>query len=523
MEIMKEMDAMDHKRPGTLGELVASGWRSRTVKHELRDNLRRKLRAGERWLNGVIGYDETVLPQIENAILSQHDFILLGLRGQAKTRIVRLLTSLLDPEIPYVEGCTIHDDPLQPTCAGCRARAREMGERLPVAWLPREERYHEKLATPDVTIADLIGDLDPIKAAREKLDFSNEEVIHYGIIPRTNRGIFALNELPDLQPRIQVGLLNIMEEKDIQIRGFPVRIPLDILLTFTANPEDYTNRGNIITPLKDRIDSQILTHYPRTIEDGIRITRQEAWIARDEEVLVPRFLEEILEEIAFIARGSEHVDQSSGVSQRLPIRARELLASAVERRCLRRKGEPLVPRMCDLAAILPAVTGRIELVYEGEQEGPVIVANRLIGRAVLKVFSRNFPPVYAPRSGRAARRRAREEGEAEGAPQRRPAAESERVTPPAYREILEYFSGGGTVDLADDMPADELRKALEKVPGLAPLVGRTLGNLSAPERALGMEWILESLHQASLIARQSLDGGMRFSDMLANMLNGGGR
>jgi magnesium chelatase subunit I len=311
-----------------------------------------------------------------------------------------------------------------------------------------------------------------------------------------------------------------MEEKDIQIRGFPVRIPLDILLTFTANPEDYTNRGNIITPLKDRIDSQILTHYPRSIEDAILITRQEAWTSRDDEVTVPRFMEEILEEIAFIARGSEHVDQSSGVSQRLPIRARELLASTVERRALRRSGEPLVPRMSDLFAILPAVTGRIELVYEGEQEGPVIVANRLVGRAVLKVFSRSFPPVYTPRPerDRASRRRAREEGEL---PQVK--AQPERVTPPAYREILEFFSGGGTIDLSDDMPGEAHRKALEGVPGLAPLVGRTMGHLSAPERALAMEWVLESLHQASLIARQNLDGGLRFADMLANMLNEGGR
>jgi magnesium chelatase subunit I len=515
-----KVEKMTVSKPKTVGDLIASGWRSRSVKQELRDNLMDRLRTSRKWLDGVIGYDETVLPQLEHAILSQHDFILLGLRGQAKTRIVRALTSLLDPEIPYVEGCPIHDDPLAPTCVVCRSRAVERGADMPIAWLARENRYHEKLATPDVTIADLIGDIDPIKAARERLDFSSEEVIHYGIIPRTNRGIFALNELPDLQPRIQVGLLNIMEEKDIQIRGFPVRIPLDLLLTFTANPEDYTNRGNIITPLKDRIDSQILTHYPRSIEDAIRITRQEAWVSRDggEPVTVPAFMEEILEEIAFVARGSEHVDQSSGVSQRLPIRARELLVSAVERRALRRAGEPYVPRMGDLAAVVPAVTGRVELVYEGEQEGPVIVANRLIGKAVLKVFSRYFPPIYT-RSERGARRKAREEG----APTAQRREEPERVTPPAYREILAYFSGGGTVDLADEMPAGEYRKALEKVPGLAPLVGRTLGNTTAPERALAMEWVLEALHHASLIARQSLDGGLRFADMLANMLSDGGR
>jgi magnesium chelatase subunit I len=504
--------------PGTLGELKAGGYRSRSVKQELRENLRAKLAGGERWLMGIVGYDETVLPQLENAILSQHDFILLGLRGQAKTRIVRQLTQLLDPVIPVVEGCPIHDDPLKPTCAACRRRLAEMGDRLPVSWLPRDERYREKLATPDVTIADLIGDIDPIKAARERLDFSNEEVIHYGIIPRTNRGIFALNELPDLQPRIQVGLLNIMEEKDIQVRGFPVRIPLDILLTFTANPEDYTNRGNIITPLKDRIDSQILTHYPKTVEEAITITVQEAWTDRTEPVLVPRFLEEILEEIAFVARESDHVDQSSGVSQRLPIRARELLLSSVERRCLRRAGEPRVPRLCDLAAVVPAVTGRIELVYEGEQEGPVIVANRLIGRAMAKVFGRFFPPVFVQKERRRASQRRRAPGDEPEA-----AVEPDRMTPPAYREILDFFASGGRIELSDDMTADAYVSTLEGVPGLPALVQKALGAQGRPERALSMEWVLESLAQASLIARQNLDGGVRFSDMLANMLNEGGR
>lgn len=505
------------RRPTTLAELKASGYRPRSVKAELRENLRAKLARRERWLSGIVGYDETVLPQLEKAILSQHDFILLGLRGQAKTRIVRQLVELLEPLIPVVEGCAIHDDPLRPTCASCHRRAAELGDRLPVAWLPREERYREKLATPDVTIADLIGDIDPIKAARDRLDFSDEEVIHYGIIPRTNRGIFALNELPDLQPRIQVGLLNIMEEKDIQIRGFPVRIPLDLLLTFTANPEDYTNRGNIITPLKDRIDSQILTHYPKTLEDAVTITVQEAWTVRDEPVAIPRFVEEIIEEIAFVARGSELVDQSSGVSQRLPIRARELLVSSVERRCLRNPEEPRVPRLADLAAVVPAVTGRIELVYEGEQEGPVIVANRLIGRALAKVFGRTFPPVYTGRPRRRAENRRRGAGEETGEE-----AAPERVTPPAYREILDFFATGGRVELDDEMRADAYATALEGVPGLAALVQRVLGSRDRAERALAMEWVLESLAQASLIARQNLDGGVRFSDMLSNMLNEGG-
>jgi magnesium chelatase subunit I len=500
--------------PKTIAELKASGWRSRTVKEELRDNLRDKLARKEPWLEGIIGYEETVLPQLEQAILSQHDFILLGLRGQAKTRIIRQLVHLLDPEVPTIEGCPIHDDPYRPTSVYSRKLHAEMGDRTPIAWLRREDRFHEKLATPDVTIADLIGDVDPIKAARERLDFSSEEAIHYGIIPRTNRGIFALNELPDLQPRIQVGLLNIMEEEDIQIRGFPIRIPLDILLTFTANPEDYTNRGNIITPLKDRIDSQILTHYPRTVDEGIAITVQEAWIERDEQIEIPRFLEEILEEIAFIARESEHVDQSSGVSQRLPIRARELLLSAVERRCLGRPDEPRVPQLCDLAATIPAITGRIELVYEGEQEGPVIVANRLLGKAMLKVFGRYFPPVYTRKAragGRTDEGAAVEGGASEGS--------QERVTPAVYRAILDFFSSGEKITLNDAMTAEEYRRTLAGVPGLVDLVDRHLAPRNDAVRALASEWVLESLHQVSLIARQNLEGGSRFSDMLANMFS----
>ena len=502
----------DKTLPASRGELLRSGWRPRSVKEELRANLKLRLSRGESWLDGIVGYDETVVPQLEHAILSHHDFILLGLRGQAKTRIVRQLISLLDHLLPYVAGCAVHDDPTRPICARCRRLDREMGDELPIAWLPREERYQEKLATPDVTIADLIGDVDPIKAARERLDFSDEEVIHYGIIPRTNRGIFALNELPDLQPRIQVGLLNIMEENDIQIRGFPIRIPLDILLTFTANPEDYTNRGNIITPLKDRIGSQILTHYPRTIDEAVAITRQESWAERGDEIRVPRFLEEIIEEIAFVARESEHVDPSSGVSQRLPIRARELLLSSVERRCLRRGGEPRSPRMSDLAAILPAVTGRIELVYEGEREGPVIVAHRLIGKAILKVFQRKFPPIYASKR----RRRRQEQTDGAEAPA---AGANERVTPPSYREILAFFAAGQVVEIADEMSAEAYRKALARVPGLASLVREHVAGLDAAEEAMAMEWVLEALHQASLITRQTIDGGLRFTDMLATMLS----
>ncbi|MCC7143093.1 MAG: magnesium chelatase [Candidatus Eisenbacteria bacterium] len=511
-------------KPCTLAELRATGYRPRSVKLELRENLRRHLETGKPWLEGIVGYEETVLPQLERAILSQHDFILLGLRGQAKTRIVRQLVKLLDPWVPMVRGCPLRDDPLQPTSAFSRRLFAERGETMPIEWLPREARYHEKLATPDVTIADMIGDIDPIKAARERLDLADESAIHYGIIPRSNRGIFALNELPDLQPRIQVGLLNIMEENDIQIRGFPIRIPLDLVLAFTANPEDYTNRGNIITPLKDRIDSQIVTHYPRSIDDAIAITIQEAWLDRGPEIIVPRFMEEILEEIAFVARSSDSVDQSSGVSQRLSIRARELLVSAVERRVLLAPKEPRAPRLADLEAVVPAVTGRIELVYEGEQEGPLLVANKLIGRAMLKVFGRYFPPVYEqkPRQPRERPRRRGEDpeqvrGEGRGEGRR----EDSDAPPTAYRPVLSYFSSGSVVELRDEMTAEEYRKTLDKVPGLSEIVTQHLGKQPDPVRALAMEWVLESLHQASLVSRSSLDGKTRFSDMLADMFSKG--
>src|SRR6266496_323737 len=338
-------------RPATLRELKASGYRSRGVKEELRENLRRALSAGENPFEGVHGYDRTVLPSLYNAILSKHDFLLLGLRGQAKTRLLRLLVGLLDPEIPAIEGSDLNEDPLRPITKYGRRMLAERGDDTPIAWIPREERYREKLATPDVTIADLIGDVDPIKAATQRRSYSDEEVIHFGIIPRTNRGIFAINELPDLQPRIQVGLLNILEEKDFQVRGFPVRMPLDIVMVFSANPEDYTNRGNIITPLRDRINSQIMTHYPLAREHGMEITAQESWIEREGgiEVSVPSVMRELVEEVAIQARKSEYVDQNSGVSARLPIALIENLVSNAERRGLT-IGEPrVVARICDLA------------------------------------------------------------------------------------------------------------------------------------------------------------------------------
>ncbi|MCA9728801.1 MAG: magnesium chelatase [Candidatus Eisenbacteria bacterium] len=514
----------------TLGDLKNSTWRSRSIKEELRENLLHRLREGRPWLTGIVGYEDTVVPQLEHAILSKHNFILLGLRGQAKTRIVRQLVGLLDEHMPAIQGCPLRDDPYHPTSAHSRRIHAELGNATPIEWIPREARYHEKLATPDVTIADIIGDVDPIKAARERIDLSDEGVIHYGIIPRSNRGIFTLNELPDLQPRIQVGLLNILEEKDVQIRGFPIRIPLDVLLTFTANPEDYTNRGNIITPLKDRIDSQILTHYPKTIEHAIEITDQEAWTERDEPIELPPFVYEVIEEIAFIARQSDYVDQSSGVSQRLPIRARELLLSAVERRCILHPKEPRVPRLSDFEAMVPAVTGRIELVYEGEQEGPVLVAHKLVGRSLLKVFQRHFPPVYGPKDDGPKRPSPRDpeeeewdfEAEESRSKKRRQRPDDRQRIPSEYSEVLSFFSSGGLVELDDTMSTDQYRHALEQVPGLARLVEQHRGQLSPGERALTMEWVLESLHQVSLIAKQSVDGGrIRFTDMLANMFSGG--
>jgi len=496
----------------TLRQLRESHWRSRSIREELRDNLISRLKQGKPWLTGIVGYEESVIPQIETAILSRHNFILLGLRGQAKTRIVRQLTDLLDEYMPVVSESPLRDDPLRPLSPPAQRAIEDHGDDTPIEWVHRSERYHEKLATPDVTIADMIGDIDPIKAAREKIDLGDPEAIHFGIVPRSNRGLFVLNELPDLQPRIQVGLLNIMEEKDIQIRGFPLRIPLDLLLCFTANPEDYTNRGNIITPLKDRIDSQILTHYPRTLDDSITITRQEAWTDRPTPIHLPRFVEEIIEEIAFVARESDYVDQASGVSQRLPIRARELVLSSIERRVLTNTDEHPAPRLVDLAAALPAVTGRVELVYEGEQEGPSIVANKLIGRSILKVFQRYFPPIYEPRAERSKRA-------SFGLDDTGDSFEKSETVPSDYRDILSFFSSGGALELRDDMSRVEYETALASVPSLKELIERHFSDATTAEQTFAMEWALESLHQVSLIAKQSLDGGIRFADMLADMLS----
>ncbi len=506
-------------KPQTLGELKKSGYVPRGVKDELRANLRRALSAGESPFTGIHGYERTVLPSLYNAILSRHDLLLLGLRGQAKTRLLRMLVNLLDAEIPAIAGSELSEDPFAPITKYGRRMLAEKGDATPIVWIPRTERYREKLATPDVTIADLIGDIDPIKAATERRAYSDEEVIHFGIVPRTNRGIFAINELPDLQPRIQVGLLNILEERDLQIRGFPVRIPLDILLVFSANPEDYTNRGNIITPLKDRISSQIFTHYPEDVKTAAKITAQEAWVDRDggPKVEIPDLFRELVEEIAFAARASEFVDQSSGVSARMPISAIEILASNLERRGLVNGEEKVSPRLCDLPATLPAITGKVEMVYEGEQQGAEVVAKKLIGAAVKKLFDAKFP---APDAGRPTERRRQElEEDDETAPsgpvrRARPAPPPPEKVHPLYEPIVAWFSAGNRVTLSDDVPFAEHLTGLQSVPGLKKAVEEHFSPASKEELAIGMELVLEGLTQHLKIAREDLDSRVSYTEML---------
>ena len=473
----------------TLGALKASGYRSRSVKQELRDNLRERLAGGGPLFPGILGYDRTVIPTVVNALLAGHDFILLGLRGQAKTRILRSLVTLLDAEIPMLAGSELNDDPLAPISVPGQRLVASAGDDAPVEWLAREERYNEKLATPDVSIADLLGDIDPIKAATRKLTFADPEVIHFGIVPRTNRGIFAINELPDLSPRIQVGLFNILEERDLQIRGFPVRIPLDILLVFSANPEDYTNRGSIITPLKDRISSQIHTHYPADATIAADITRQEAWTERGvPNVVIPEAFRLLVEEISFAARESDLVDQSSGVSARVAISALELLASNLERRALASGDARVYPRLCDLQMLLPAITGKVEMVYEGEQQGAEVVARRLIGQAVRKDFDRRFPEVGKELGSG---------GDDDKGP---------------YAPIVRWFAEGNAVTLSDEQPFAEYEAEMRKVPGLPEIAARF--GRTREERALAGETVLEGLHQHLKLARNDLDSQVSYKEMV---------
>jgi len=496
-------------RPRTLGELKSTDYRPRTIKDEMRANLIERIREGGKLFPGIVGYENTVEPQIVNAVLSRHDFILLGLRGQAKTRLLRALSQFLDEWVPAIAGCPLNSDPFHPLTHHARHQLDVHGDETPLTWLHREGRYQEKLATPDVTIADLIGDIDPIRAATMKLDYSDERVIHYGIIPRSNRGIFAINELPDLQPRIQVGLLNILEEKDFQIRGFPVRMPLDVMMVFSANPEDYTNRGNIITPLRDRINSQIITHYPRQRDEGMRITAQEAWIERQGgvEVEVPAFMRELVEEVAIQARRSEYVDQNSGVSARLPIALMENLISNAERRGLVTGEKKVLTRVCDLQQAVSAVSGKVELVLEGEQEGALNVARALLGRGVKSIFAQHFPDAYKPKR----RSKSAEPPSDEGM------ASSE------YRPVLEWFSSGNAIEIADDMPHDEFAQQLASVKGLKELAAKYLSPANEAEAAVAMELALEGLHQHSMLSRERVDGRKTaFKDMLKSMLSGFG-
>lgn len=485
----------------TLIELKESGYKPLSVKDEIRKNLIEKIKKGEELFPGIVGYDNTVIPGIVNALLSKHNFILLGLRGQAKSRLLRNLVNFLDEYIPAIKGSPVNESPFNPLSKYGRKILEEKGDNTPIEWLHRSLRYNEKLATPDVSMADIIGDLDPIKAATRKLTYSDEEVIHFGIIPRTNRGIFAINELPDLQPRIQVGLLNLLEEGDIQIRGFPLRMPLDIMFVFSANPEDYTNRGNIITPLKDRIDSEIITHYPVNIKDAIRITEQEAWTERDMDsrIVIPDYFKELVEEIGFEARRSEFVYQNSGVSARLSISAMENLISNMEKRALTTKELSVYPRICDLGALIPSITGKLELVYEGEQEGSQSVAKRLMGSAIKKVFKKFFPKATT--------------GYEKKMDFKKPEVES------TYKNIIEWFSDGKKLDISDDMEWKEYFHTLMKVPKLFELSQKYMPSRDKYEIALGMEIILEGLHQNSLLAKESFDTKSSYYDMLKVMFD----
>ena len=480
-------------KASTLGELKESGWESISVREEIRKNLIHKIREGKELFPGILGYEKTVLPQIQHALLSRHDMILLGLRGQAKTRILRLLVNFLDEYIPIVKGSEINDDPLNPLSKYARELVEEQGDDTPIEWLHRSFRYGEKLATPDTTVADLIGDIDPIKAATKKLTLADQNVINFGLIPRTNRGIFVINELPDLQPRIQVALLNIMQERDIQIRGFNVRIPLDVSMAFSANPEDYTNRGNIITPLKDRIDSQIITHYPKEIGIGMNITRQEAWQERESgvKVNVPELYREIIEKAAFEARESEYVDQKSGVSTRMTITALEQVVSSAERRSILNNEKETTIRIADLYHMVPALTGKIELVYEGEQEGAINVAKHILGKAISKIFKAHFPD---------------------------PQANSEDKKT-SYKEIMDWFTDGNEINISDTLSNDDYEQALESVKGLKSLVKKHVNGQAKAEEYIWMDFVLEALHQNSMLSKQDLDDQTLYTDMLGSMFS----
>lgn len=482
----------------TLGELKKSGYVYRSVKEEIRQNLIAKLKRKESTFPGIIGYDDTVIPDTERALLSRHNILFLGLRGQAKTRMARQIVDLLDEYIPIVAGSEVNDSPFAPLSRFARDQVATLGDKTPIAWLPREARYGEKLATPDVSVADLIGDVDPIKAANEKLSYADERVIHFGIIPRSNRGIFVINELPDLQARIQVALFNILQEGDIQIRGFKVRMPLDILFVFTANPEDYTNRGSIVTPLKDRIESQIITHYPKTLENSLLITEQEADVhAEQQSVQMPDMIKRIIEQVAFEARGSEYVDKKSGVSARLTIAAFENAVSAAERRAIINREKSTYVRINDLQGIIPGITGKIELVYEGEQEGPLQVAVNLLEKSIRTMFATYFPNPDAFK--------------------KRKAGSTADMNP--YRPIITWFDQGNSLQMLQDATDKQYEAALTQVSGLQELVKQLFPHANKQERLMMMEMVLHGLSAYSLLSKKTLENETRFSDLLGTMMN----
>ncbi len=476
-----------------LGELKKSGYTSRSIREELRSNLIEKMKNGNQIFTGIIGYEHSVIPDLQRALLSRHNITLLGLRGQAKTKIARQMVDLLDEYIPVVEGSELNDDPLAPLSRYSRDLIAEKGDETPVGWMHRSERYTEKLATPDVSIADLIGDVDPIKAAALKLPYSDERVIHFGLIPRSHRSIFVINELPDLQARIQVALFNILQERDVQIRGFKLRLPLDIQFVFTANPEDYTNRGAIVTPLKDRIESQILTHYPKNLMVSRQITEQEARIHSDnkDKVKVHDFIKDLIEQIAFEARESEYIDSKSGVSARLSISAYENLVSSAERRMLLNRESGTFVRISDFHGVIPAITGKVELVYEGEQEGSAKVAHSLIGKAIRAQFLRFFPD---------------------------PEKMKRKQETSPYQKIINWFGEGNNIDLLTDIPYRSYQKSLNGIPGLKELVKEYHRDADPDTQYLLMEFVLFGLTEYSFLSKYFLETGYQFRDLLSSML-----
>lgn len=489
---------MDILKIKTLGELKKSGYISKSIKQEIRDNLIKKLQTKENPFPGILGYEDSVIPDTERALLSQHNILFLGLRGQAKTRMARQMTALLDEYIPVVAGSEINDDPLQPLSRYAVDIIEAKGDNTPIEWLHRSQRYGEKLATPDVSVADLIGDIDPIKAANLKLSFADERVLHYGIIPRSNRSIFVINELPDLQARIQVSLFNILEEGDLQIRGFKLRLPLDVMFVFTANPEDYTNRGSIVTPLKDRIQSQILTHYPKTIETSLEITEQEASISDEQtqKVNVSDLIKRLIEQIAFEARASEYVDKKSGVSARLTISAYENAVSAAERRAIINDEKQTQVWLSDLVGIIPSITGKIELVYEGEQEGPYHVAYNLLEKAIKTQFGNYFPNPDTLK-----RRKTKEP-----------------VDNP-YKSITSWFDKGNSLNLFLELKDAGKLQLLYQVDGLHAFVKKHYKAANENETGLLMEFVLHGLAAHSLISKKVMEGKIEFKDLMGSMLN----